>query len=137
RGAPAAEGRAARASPALDPARRSGADALARGIGRRRRRTGRTRDERRLRVHDRRRRRARVDPRRRAGGRTDHGGDPEPARAGNDLLEAVLRAGRMTTVFAALGVPIDSVGRSGGTELSPRALRSLGLVDTIGARDAG
>jgi len=43
----------------------------------------------------------------------------------------------MTTVFAALGVPIYSVGRSGGTELSPRALRSLGLVDTIGARDAG
>jgi len=39
--------------------------------------------------------------------------------------------------FAALGVPIDSVGRSGGTELAPGALRSLGLVEAIGARDAG
>jgi arginase len=39
--------------------------------------------------------------------------------------------------FTAVGVPIDSVGRSGGTELSPRALRSLGLVDALRATDAG
>jgi arginase len=36
-----------------------------------------------------------------------------------------------------LGVPIDSVGRSGGTELSPRALRGLGLAGALGATDAG
>jgi arginase len=39
--------------------------------------------------------------------------------------------------FTAVGVPIDSVGRSGGTELSPRALRSLGLIDALRATDAG
>jgi arginase len=39
--------------------------------------------------------------------------------------------------FTALGVPIDSVGRSGGTELAPKALRSLGLVEALGGSDAG
>jgi len=39
--------------------------------------------------------------------------------------------------FAALGVPIDSVGRSGGTELAPTALRGLGLVEAIRAVDVG
>jgi arginase len=39
--------------------------------------------------------------------------------------------------FIALGVPIDSVGRSGGTELAPKALRSLGLVEALGGSDAG
>lgn len=39
--------------------------------------------------------------------------------------------------FTSLGVPIDSVGRSGGTELSPDALRSLGLVRALGATDRG
>ena len=43
----------------------------------------------------------------------------------------------MTGGFTALGVPIDSVGRSGGTEFSPRVLRSLGLVEALGAVDAG
>ncbi len=36
-----------------------------------------------------------------------------------------------------LGVPIDSVGRAGGTELAPRALRELGLVAALGAQDGG
>jgi arginase len=36
-----------------------------------------------------------------------------------------------------IGVPIDSVGRSGGTELAPAALRKLGLPAALGARDAG
>jgi arginase len=36
-----------------------------------------------------------------------------------------------------IGAPIDSVGRSGGTELSPAALRELGLADALGAEDRG
>jgi arginase len=40
-------------------------------------------------------------------------------------------------VFTYLGVPVDSVGRSGGTELGPAALRALGLVDVLGGADAG
>ena len=36
-----------------------------------------------------------------------------------------------------IGVPVDSVGRSGGTEHSPAALRELGLLDALGAADAG
>lgn len=39
--------------------------------------------------------------------------------------------------FTIIGVPIDSVGRSGGTEGSPRALRELGLVEALGAADRG
>jgi arginase len=39
--------------------------------------------------------------------------------------------------FTALGVPIDSVGRSGGTEMAPKALRALGLVEALGGSDAG
>jgi arginase len=34
-------------------------------------------------------------------------------------------------------VPIDSVGRSGGTELAPAALRTRGLLDRLGAQDRG
>lgn len=34
-----------------------------------------------------------------------------------------------------IGVPVDSVGRSGGTELAPDALRALELPAAIGARD--
>jgi arginase len=56
--------------------------------------------------------------------------------AGDDLVEAVLPA-RLMAGFAAIGVPIDSVGRSGGTELSPSGLRSLGLVEALGATDEG
>lgn len=37
--------------------------------------------------------------------------------------------------FAIIGVPIDSVGRCGGAECSPEALRELGLVDALGAAD--
>jgi arginase len=39
--------------------------------------------------------------------------------------------------FAIIGVPIDSVGRSGGTELAPGALRELGLVERLGIEDRG
>jgi arginase len=38
--------------------------------------------------------------------------------------------------FTYIGVPIDSVGRSGGTEYGPAKLRELGLADVCGA-DAG
>jgi arginase len=36
-----------------------------------------------------------------------------------------------------IGVPIDSVGRSGGTEHGPAALRDLGLVAALGGGDGG
>ena len=36
-----------------------------------------------------------------------------------------------------LGVPVDSVGRSGGTEHAPEALRELGLVEVLGGPDGG
>lgn len=36
-----------------------------------------------------------------------------------------------------IGVPIDSVGRSGGTEFAPGVLRELGVVEALGAEDAG
>jgi arginase len=39
--------------------------------------------------------------------------------------------------FNLIGVPIDSVGRSGGTELAPAALRELGVAAALGAGDAG
>jgi arginase len=39
--------------------------------------------------------------------------------------------------FTLIGVPIDSVGRRGGTEHSPAALRDLGLFDALGAGDGG
>lgn len=39
--------------------------------------------------------------------------------------------------FAVLGVPIDCLGRPGGTELSPAALRDAGLVERLAAADLG
>jgi arginase len=36
-----------------------------------------------------------------------------------------------------IGVPIDSVGRDGGTENAPAALRELGLAAALGAEDRG
>jgi arginase len=36
-----------------------------------------------------------------------------------------------------IGVPFDSVGRGGGTETAPSALRDLGLAQALGARDEG
>jgi arginase len=40
-------------------------------------------------------------------------------------------------VTLTIGVPIDSVGRSGGTEDAPAVLRELRLPEALGARDAG
>ena len=34
--------------------------------------------------------------------------------------------------WAVLGVPLDSVGRAGGTELAPAALREAGLIKRLG-----
>ena len=39
--------------------------------------------------------------------------------------------------FTVIGVPIDSVGHEGGTELAPAAVRALGLPERIGATDRG
>jgi arginase len=39
--------------------------------------------------------------------------------------------------WTVLGVPIDSVGRSGGTEFAPAALREAGLVQRLGSADRG
>jgi arginase len=39
--------------------------------------------------------------------------------------------------FTLIGVPIDSVGRRGGTEHGPQALRELGLPAALKGRDAG
>jgi arginase len=36
-----------------------------------------------------------------------------------------------------IGVPVDSVGRSGGTETAPATLRELGLTEGLGAHDEG
>lgn len=36
-----------------------------------------------------------------------------------------------------VGVPIDSLGKPGGTELSPGVYREQGVVEALGARDAG
>ena len=41
------------------------------------------------------------------------------------------------TDWAVIGVPIDSVGRAGGTEHAPAAVREHGLAERIGARDRG
>jgi len=42
-----------------------------------------------------------------------------------------------TERWIAIGVPIDSVGRAGGTELAPAAVRERDLAGRLGARDAG
>jgi arginase len=39
--------------------------------------------------------------------------------------------------WTAIGVPIDSVGRSGGTELAPDAVRGQPLLERLDARDLG
>jgi arginase len=36
-----------------------------------------------------------------------------------------------------VGVPIDSLGKPGGTELAPAALREAGIVEALGASDGG
>ncbi len=43
----------------------------------------------------------------------------------------------MPAPWTAIGVPIDSVGRAGGTELAPAAVRAQGLLRSLGADDRG
>ena len=43
----------------------------------------------------------------------------------------------MSVPWAAIGVPIDSVGRMGGTEGAPAAVREHDLLVRIGAEDRG
>ena len=43
----------------------------------------------------------------------------------------------MSKGFTVIGVPVDSAGSAGGTELAPAALRDLGLGVAIGGRDGG
>jgi arginase len=43
----------------------------------------------------------------------------------------------MTDGFEMIGVPVDSAGTAGGTELAPAAFRSLGLGDAIAGHDRG
>ncbi len=43
----------------------------------------------------------------------------------------------MVEPLAYIGVPIDSVGRDGGSELAPAALRELGLPAALGGGDRG
>jgi arginase len=43
----------------------------------------------------------------------------------------------VTARWVAVGVPIDSVGRAGGTELAPAAVRAQGLIERLGADDLG
>jgi arginase len=42
-----------------------------------------------------------------------------------------------SSLWTAIGVPIDSVGRAGGTEHAPAALRDAGLVARLGISDRG
>ena len=46
-------------------------------------------------------------------------------------------AGETRSQWVAIGVPIDSVGRAGGTEHAPAAVREHGLLERVGARDRG
>ena len=43
----------------------------------------------------------------------------------------------MADPWAVIGVPIDSVGRAGGTELAPAAMREHALLARVGAEDRG
>jgi arginase len=43
----------------------------------------------------------------------------------------------MARAFTLIGVPIDSAGTAGGTELAPAALRSLGLAAVVAGSDRG
>ena len=122
--------RSARAQARLGPPRRSRIDALARRAGLGGRTRDRPRDQRGVRHHARRARRARVGPRRGSGsgrGRRARSPDRRDDRRGV-LLRPEGCAGSLTSSFTLLGVPIDSVGRNGGTEMAPGALREVGLA---------
>jgi arginase len=56
---------------------------------------------------------------------------PEFASSGAGLSSIALQP------LSFIGVPIDSVGRDGGAELAPAALRELGLVAALGGEDGG
>src|SRR6476646_6602571 len=43
----------------------------------------------------------------------------------------------MTGIRTMIGVPIDSIGQIGGTELTPGVMRRAGLAKAIGAQDGG
>lgn len=61
--------------------------------------------------------------------------------AGDSALEALPCPARMhaspTRSLTIVGVPIDSLGTPGGTELAPAALRHAGIIAALGARDGG
>jgi arginase len=83
-----------------------------------------------------------VEPRVRITGETarivlpgEAGYDTAPQPSGEERARSAGRRNRSSWV--AIGVPIDSVGRAGGTEFAPAAVRGQGLLDRIGARDAG
>ncbi len=42
-----------------------------------------------------------------------------------------------SSIFSAIGIPIDCTGRPGGTELSPQVLRNAGLIKQLGMKDGG
>ena len=46
-------------------------------------------------------------------------------------------AGETRSHWVAIGVPVDSVGRAGGTEHAPAAVREHGLLERVEARDRG
>jgi arginase len=46
-------------------------------------------------------------------------------------------SGETRSRWSVVGVPVDSVGRAGGTEHAPAAVREHGLLERIGARDRG
>jgi arginase family enzyme len=50
---------------------------------------------------------------------------------------AAARCPRITHVFAVIDAPIDSSGTGRGEERAPVALRAAGLLERLGARDAG
>ena len=41
------------------------------------------------------------------------------------------------SAYSALGIPIDCIGRPGGTELSPQVFREEGLIAKLGMKDGG
>jgi arginase family enzyme/8-oxo-dGTP pyrophosphatase MutT (NUDIX family) len=83
-----------------------------------------------------------VEPRVRITGETSRvvlpgepGYDTSPKTSGEERARSSGRRNR--SPWVGIGVPVDSVGRAGGTEHAPAAVRRHGLLDRLGARDAG